>query len=75
MRKENGFSLLELLVALALLSVIGVGLAGAMRLGADTYSRAQSLEGHSAEISARARLRRLLEGATPPTLLPPYPKD
>ena len=75
MRNENGFSLLELLVALALLSVIGVGLAGAMRLGADTYSRAQSLEGHSAEISTRARLRRLLERAAPPTLLTPFPKD
>lgn len=73
--KQSGFSLLELLVALALLSVIGVGLAGAMQLGVNTYSRAQTLDGNAAEIASRAQLRRLLERATPPSLLTPFAKE
>ncbi len=74
MNRRAGFSLLELLVALALLAIIGAGLASAMRLGTETYSRAQSL-GRGDSGAARAQLRRLMERATPPNLLTPFPKE
>ena len=44
MSNRSGFTLLELLVALALLGIIGTGLASAMRLGTETYSRARTLD-------------------------------
>lgn len=75
MNGRKGFTLLELLVALALLALIGVGLAGALQLGTKTYVRSQSLGTNALEIAARAQLRRLLVTATPPNLLTPFPKE
>ena len=75
MNGRSGFSLLELLTALALMAVIATGLAAALRLGTETYSRAQSLGEASAEIAARAQLRRLLARAANPNLLTPFPKE
>ena len=75
MTRKSGFSLLKLLVALALLAVIGAGLANAMRLGTQVYSRAQALGDGSVEVAARSQLRRLLERATPLNLLTPFPKE
>jgi type II secretion system protein J len=74
MNSRSGFSLLELLVALALLAIIGAGLAGAMRLGTETFTRAQALETDKGHVAARAQLRRLIERATSPALLTPFPK-
>lgn len=70
-----GFSLLELLVALALLGIIGAGLASAIRLGTQTYSRAQALETDGIQAAMRAQMRRLLSEATSPNLLTPFPKS
>ncbi len=73
--KRAGFTLLELLVALALLAITGAGLASAMRLGTETYTRARTLGSDNGHAAARAQLRRLIERATPQTLLTPFPKE
>ena len=75
MSNKSGFTLLELLVALALLGVIGAGLASAMRLGTETYSRARTLDTENVHAASRAQLRRLIAEATPPNLLTPFPKE
>ena len=66
MSNRAGFSVLELLIGLALLAVIGAGLAGAMRLGTETYNRAQVLGSDSDYVAARAQLRRFLGRAMVP---------
>ena len=75
MSNRSGFTLLELLVALALLGIIGAGLASAMRLGTETYSRARTLDTENVHAASRAQLRRLIAEATPPNLLTPFPKE
>lgn len=74
MTKRAGFTLLELLMALVLLALIGVGLASALQLGTQVYSRSQTLGVNAQEVAARAQLRRMLASATPPSLLTPFPK-
>lgn len=73
--KRAGFSLLELLVALVLLGIVGAGLASALRLGTQTYGRAQALDTDGTQAATRAQLRRLLSEATPPNLLTPFPNS
>ncbi len=74
MTRRAGFTLLELLVALAILAVVGAGLAGAMRLGAQTYTRARQLDSDMSSDS-RGLFRRLASRATSPNLLTPFPKE
>ena len=62
-------------MALALLALIGVGLAGALRLGTETFTRSQALGENALEISARSQLRQLLTRATSPNLLTHFPKE
>lgn len=62
-------------MALALLALIGVGLAGALQLGTATFVRSQALGVSAHEIAARGQLRRLLTRATSPNLLTHFPKE
>jgi len=69
---RSGLSLLELLVSLALLALIGAGLAGAFGLGTQLWGRTAALGQYSQEIALRAQLRRYVSQALPPTRLTPF---
>ena len=69
---RSGLSLLELLVSLALLALIGAGLAGAFGLGTQVWTRSQALGIHAQEIALRSQFRRFLSQALPPTRLTPF---
>jgi type II secretory pathway pseudopilin PulG len=67
-----GLSLLELLVSLALLALIGAGLAGSFGLGTQIWNRSASLSEHQLELALRTQLRRYMTQALPPTRLTPF---
>lgn len=73
MNRRSGFSLLDLLISLTLLSIIGAGLAGALQLGILTFDRTSSLREGADEIQARAQIRRFLMRAIPPNQLTTFP--
>lgn len=75
MNRQSGFSLLELMVALALMAIIGAGLASALRLGTQTYSRAESLGADQDIAVARTQLRHYLARAAAPSLLTHFPNQ
>lgn len=66
MNPRAGLSVLELLVALALVGLIAVGLAGTLGFGARVWDRASSLQGSEEPLILRARLRQWLSEAVPP---------
>lgn len=68
-----GLSLFELLIALALLALIGTGLASALGLGVRLNDRTAALSENAPEIARRIRLRALLEAAAPPSQIAPFP--
>lgn len=70
-----GLSLLELLVALALLAVITSGLAGAFGIGTQVFDRAQSLGAQQEEVAARRQLRSALMQALPIARITPFPNS
>lgn len=73
MKSNSGFTLLELLVSLALLAVIGVGLTGALQIGSRAYTASNEISEAAPEVASRALLRRLLSRAVSPSLLTPFP--
>lgn len=72
---RRGLSLLELLVALALLALIASGLAGAFGVGTQIFERARGLGSHQDELAARRQLRSALMQALPPTRITPFPNS
>ncbi|WP_299695282.1 prepilin-type N-terminal cleavage/methylation domain-containing protein [uncultured Tateyamaria sp.] len=70
-----GLSLVELLVALALLSLIGAGLAGAFGVGVRVFDRAGQLGIHQDEIAARRQLRASLVQALPGSRITTFPNS
>lgn len=73
--KRHGLSLLELLVALALLALIAGGLVGAFGVGTQVFDRARSLGAHQDELAARRQLRSAVVQALPPTRITPFPNS
>ncbi|SMR83570.1 prepilin-type N-terminal cleavage/methylation domain-containing protein [Aliiroseovarius halocynthiae] len=72
-RSKAGLSLLEMLVSLALLTVIAVGLATSLNLGARAFSRVEAVAKQQPELALRIRLREWLSSATPPDRLTNVP--
>jgi len=72
---ERGLSLMELLVALALVAVISGALATTTNFGVQLLNRTQSIQEASPQITLRSRLRHWLVAATPPTRLAEFPTD
>ena len=72
---ERGLSLMELLVALALVAVISGALATTTNFGVQLLNRTQSIQEASPQIALRSRLRHWLIAATPPTRLAEFPTD
>ena len=67
-----GLSLLELLVALALLALIATGIAGAFGLGNQLWNRAETLGQFRQEVALRGQLRHFLRQTLPPNRLSPF---
>lgn len=63
---RKGLSILELLVALSVLSLIALGLAGSLQLGTRVWDRALALGEHDTELVLRTRLRGWIAEAYPP---------
>lgn len=72
-RDRQGLSLLELLIALALLAVISAALATTTNFGVQLLNRTELLNSRDTEIALRIRLRRWIERAVGPELLVDYP--
>lgn len=72
---EAGLGLMELLISIAIMMFIAIGLAGAMGLGVDLFSRTDKLTVHKDELSHRIRLRMFLSNTIPPARLTTYKKD
>jgi general secretion pathway protein J len=76
MKRLRGFTLMEALVALILLSLLSLGLLTALRLGQRTYAQTARLEAEHWSITAAHRfLRRVLEDAYPFEPLPDAAHD
>lgn len=74
-RRRAGLSLLEVLVALALLSVIAVGLSGAFGLGLRVQDRSLAALDGGQELALRVRLREWVGAAVAPNALLPFPAE
>ncbi len=72
-RDRRGLSILELLIALALLAVISAALATTTNFGVQLFNRTEELSSDSAEIALRVRLRRWMETAVGPELIAGFP--
>lgn len=72
-RDRSGLSLLELLIALALLAVISVALATTTSFGVQLLNRTEQLNSANAEIALRIRLRSWMERAVGPELIVGFP--
>lgn len=75
MNARSGLSLFELLIALALLALIAVGLAGAVSFAVSVYDRARLDPEHHEQIALKTRLRSWLSNASPPSGITPYPVE
>ena len=64
-RGERGFTLLELLVALALLGLIGVTLARTMGVTVEVWKRSSAQEARMEQVIVRNKLREWIERAKP----------
>lgn len=69
MTPRSGLSVLELLIALAVLALIAVGLSGAMGLGIQVWDRSRALQDTETPVILRQRLRGWIEQASPPSRL------
>lgn len=69
---KSGLSLLELLLALALLAVIAAGLVGTVGLGIRLNDRTSALAEEHDPLAARRLLRALLQSALPPDRITPF---
>jgi hypothetical protein len=74
-QNDVGLGLMELLISIAIMMFIAIGLAGAMGLGVNLFSRTDKLSIHADEITHRVHLRSLLSQAIPPAILTTYPKE
>lgn len=72
---RRGLSLLELLVSLALLSLIAGGLASAFGIGTQVFDRARALDGQQEELAARRQLRAAVTQILPMSRLTPFPNQ
>jgi prepilin-type N-terminal cleavage/methylation domain-containing protein len=72
-RDRSGLSLLELLIALALLAVISAALATTTNFGVQLLNRTEQLSSTNTEIALRIRLRRWMERAAGPQLIVGFP--
>lgn len=70
---RSGISLMEMLIALALLSLIAAGLASSLGLGVRLFDRSEQVSDNSQALSARIRLRDLVATAQPANLITGYP--
>lgn len=66
---QSGFTLLELLVSLAILSMIGLLLAGTIQTGSLIWQRTQKLPDQNTQTILRGKLRTWIERAVPTTRL------
>lgn len=66
-RDRSGLSLMELLIALVLVSVIAVGLTASTSFGVQLLDRTQNLQKTSPQLALRMRLRHWMTTAVPPT--------
>ena len=73
--QDLGLSLMELLIAIAILMFIAIGLAGAMGMSMEVFSRTENLSQSRTEIAHRIRLRSFLTNAIPPSQLTKYKKQ
>lgn len=64
MTRRSGFTVLEQLVSLALLSVLAIGLTGALQFGVRLHSRAKTITENGDILTGRGQFRRLLERAS-----------
>lgn len=69
MSPRAGLSILELLIALAVLALIAAGLSGAMGLGIQVWDRSRALQDADTPVILRQRLRTWIAQAAPPTRL------
>lgn len=70
---RSGLSLFDLLIALALLSVIAAGLGSAMGLAVRLFERTGALVESSTELAMRVRFRNLAANATAPAQIAAFP--
>ena len=66
-RNSLGFSLLELLIALALLAAIGAALASTTQTSVQVWKRTTSTDAQLEAIVLRGQLRRWIQDAKPPS--------
>lgn len=67
--RERGMTLLELIVALTLVSLVCAAIASALKLGMGYVNRREKISGSQTDIAlTQGALRRLLEGARPLTI-------
>jgi len=69
---RSGLSLLELLVALAIMAVIATGLSRSLGLGVRVWESSQSIQEREEPLILRSQLRDWLEQALPPNRLVPF---
>ena len=65
--RQAGMSILELLIALALLAMIASILAGSISTGARVWERSKTLTAQDQRVVLRAELRRWIEAMKPPS--------
>lgn len=71
-KPNSGLSLLELLVALAIMAVIGAGLAQSFGLGIRVWETSRSIQAQQEPLILRTTLRDWIEQTTPPNRLLPH---
>lgn len=72
-RDKTGLTLMELLVALALVAVIAGALASSTRFGVQLLSRTSALQKNDPAIAMRLRLRQWLRSAVSPSRITTFP--
>ncbi len=72
---DEGLSLLELLIALALMAIIAAGLSQSLGLGIRVWETSQRIDEPEEALILRARLRGWIERAEPPNRLLPFDNE